>query len=153
MKWFPKLTNFGLQISILLRLPLHMRPLPVTITIIIASKIFASHIGVLPICYLRLYARFMKMIIHNIHVYHCSRLLYPHTIKWIARDQTTIYPFQLSYLLRHIRAIHQKLLCAVIVNLIQIIESIVHLPQYLHVLTMFLMQKENIFPPFSYIPV
>ena len=84
---------------------------------------------------------------------YCSRLLYPHSIKWIARDQTTIYPFQLSYLLRHIRAIHQKLLCAVIVNLIQIIESIVHLPQYLHVLTMFLMQKENIFPPFSYIPV
>src|SRR6185369_13189327 len=70
---------------------------------------------------------------------YCSRLLYPHSIKWIARDQTTIYPFQLSYpeisLTTHPSNPSKIAVCSNC-NLIQIIESIVHLPQYLHVLTM-----------------
>ena len=45
---------------------------------------------------------------------HTARLLYPHSTKWIVKDETIRYPF----LLQHIQIIQQKLRFAVAANLI-----------------------------------
>ena len=89
--------------------------------------------------------------------FYCSRLLYPHSAKWIIRDETVTYPFQSSFpetpLITHPRYSAKIAVCDSCKSNSnnQITCKLAPIP--LNVFKMLLMPKENIFLPSIYIPV
>lgn len=65
-----RFSKSGSQQTLILLHVLHMRISATTTTIIIKSIIFATHISVLPIRFVRFCVRFMKTIMHNIRAFH-----------------------------------------------------------------------------------
>ena len=82
---------------------------------------------------------------------YCSRLLYPHSAKWIIRDETVTYPFQSSFpetpLITHPRYSAKIAVCDSCKSNSnnQITCKLAPIP--LNVFKMLLMPKENIFLP------
>src|SRR6185312_13071336 len=84
---------------------------------------------------------------------YCSRLLNPHSVKWVIKNDNFVYPLQSSFPQLQIHVTSQKLPFAMDVNPIVIIDYVMFSLKYLSVFMMYHMQSESISLPSIYIPV
>ena len=88
---------------------------------------------------------------------YCSRLLYPHSVKWVIKDDNFVYPLQSSFpqlnIITNPRNESKIAVCNGCKSNHNNRSCYALSLKYLNVFTMFHMQKESIYLPSIYTPV